>query len=211
MDEKGYKFSSNVSTEHLRYLQNLYDHHEKRKAVIESKLAQITGQSGIVLSLMSLLVSLFYEKLIFLPLFFKIFLALIFFIGFTFLLISIFTARKTLNIKNYKYITGSTNTVLNHLDNKEAFLEEEIRDLIFAIPKNINITNEKGTELLNAQFYYNIGLISIGVLGLILVVQSITLKPQLEMMEINHKKDTIEKIEQRVEELGQRVDSLLIK
>ena len=101
--------------------------------------------------------------------------------------------------------------MLNHLDNKEAFLEEEIRDLIFAIPKNINITNEKGTELLNAQFYYNIGLISIGVLGLILVVQSITLKPQLEMMEINHKKDTIEKIEQRVEELGQRVDSLLIK
>lgn len=167
--QEGYIYNAELAEDHRRYLEGLYEHDEKRLQAIESKVLSIIGQSGLIISLLSLSLNLVKEasdrSIALTDLLIACYVAaLIFYVW------SIVEATKVLAINNFKYQTGSTKTVSKNHQRRDEFREEEIRDLIRNIGVNRQLTNDKGTHLLRARSSFRTALIITAVFGSLMAI-----------------------------------------
>lgn len=171
-----YQYRQDLSEQHLSYLEKISKEESDRLLIIENKLAQIVGQTGILLTLISLFAPIFYDKLDHLNFIYKIIILFLFGFGFLFFIISIFQATKSFNIKNFIYVKQSVHTVLNkeYTDPKE-FILVQVKDLIQGITNNIETNNTKGSILLNAHRAFRTGILLVGILG-VLIISLLTFK-----------------------------------
>jgi hypothetical protein len=156
----------------LAYLKALSDQEDSRQDIIESKASQITGQSGIIFSLLSLFIANYISRLTDLPLIFQIVLIIVFLISLFLYLNTIFQATKNLNITKYAYAQRSVTTVQAKFNSEEDFKVEEIKDLIFSIEKNTGNNNLKSNNLIYAYRSFTLGTIFIGLLAVLLIFSS---------------------------------------
>jgi hypothetical protein len=166
---EGFSFNPELAEDHRRYLESLFDYHEKRLQSIESKVLSIIGQSGLIISLLSVSLSLLKEPnemgtLIMVILVGIFAAALVFFVK------SIFEATQVLNIGKYQYQSGSVNTVKKNHKNRDEFREEEIRDLINSIENNHTLTSQKGDHLIVARRYFVIALFITALFGVLMAI-----------------------------------------
>lgn len=179
-DKKSYQYNPNTAESQLAYLQALEENNNSRRDAIEGKLLHMSRSSGIVVSLVGIMVTLFYDKLIILDIGARILVAFVFVLTIIFFFISIFRSRKTLNIKKYPYVTGSVKTIKKNHSSQDELRKEEIEDLLFSIPCNTRILNDKGTDLIRSHEFYNIGLYGIGTLVALLMLFSFYLPDSTE-------------------------------
>ena len=166
-----YIYNEILADKHLEYLKERYSYEEQRQSIIDNKLSQITGQSGIIFGIVGLFIPLFYGSLSQLPVIMKIILSFLLFISFISFVGSIIYSAKSLNIRKFSYSTTSTKTVLKNHQSEQEFVEEEIKDLIYSINHNLELNNIKGTYLNKAHFGFKTGIISIGILSILLFFQ----------------------------------------
>lgn len=163
-----YTFSDELYEEHLKYLKEIFQYEESRQIAIENKLSLLIGQTGIVFSLISLFVPLYFDQFWTAETGLKIFLAVPFLLGLAMFLLSIHHSTKTLDVEQYAYASASPTTVLkDHKDIKE-FKREEVRDLLISIDKNTAFNMEKAKRLIFAQRFFRLGLFFIAMLAVIL-------------------------------------------
>jgi len=207
--EKTYKYKKGVSEDHLKYLEGIYLYHKDRNGTIENKLSQISNQSGLILTLISLYIPIFYNKLLSFNPIFKLFVLIVFLLGFTLLMISIVKSRNFLNISKYKYVVNDSLTVFKDHTTKAAFVKEQIEDYLFAIKENSKITNEKGSILIVANKFFTGGLITIAVLSLSLIINSLFVRlPEKETEVVIKNQLNLENVIEKLDDISTRLDSL---
>jgi hypothetical protein len=154
----------------LDYLKSLETQESARTTTIESKTSQLIGQTSVVFSLLGLFISNYLSKFNSLPVGLQISLVITFLIAVIFYLFTIFNATKYLKISNYAYGQRSTTTVKSIFKSDDDFKLEEIKDLIYCIEKNIQVTNNKSVNLLNAYQNFKIATFFVGILSVILLI-----------------------------------------
>lgn len=163
-------FNKKTYKEQLRYLKDLFDYQESRQVTIENKLSQLIGQTGIVFSLMSLFIPLFYKEFLLFGTGAKIVLLTPFIISLYKFLFSIHHSAKSLDISKDNYSTGSPTTVTKNHPTPEDFIEEEIKDLFTSITTNSNLNDKKADKLVIAQQYFRRGIYFFGILVVFLSI-----------------------------------------
>lgn len=141
------KIDNTAIEEKIEYLTKIFDFEENRQGTIEGKISQLLGQTGIVFSLAGLFMPLFFDKLLFLNLFWKSILILIFLCALGFYLWAIYKVTRTYDINMYRYATGEPDTVLNN-SSKEDFQKVVIKDLVYANKINQLSNNHKASNLI---------------------------------------------------------------
>ena len=175
-----------LAERHLAYLKELYDYQKNRQQNIESKNAQLVGQTSIIISIVSLFIPLLIDKLS--SIYIVLLCSLIF--GFTVILfhylVTIVHSIKTLQINHYPYSTRSTSTLTkdNRATNEIDFINEEIEDLIWSIDKNTIQNNRKGGNLIYATRSFRIATISTAIFTLLIIAFSFFIKPKPQEIKI---------------------------
>ena len=168
-----YEFVANDFQNRVDYLKLILDFEKSRRAAIENKLSQLTGQSSIVLSLLALFIPIMIDKFEEQTVW-KTFAIILFLLCFLAFVIAIFHSTKTLDIKNFSYSTGSPATVTKRFDQANGFEEEFVSDLISSLNRNSSVDNQKGNILLCAQRSFRTGIVSVGLLGILLTLNLFT-------------------------------------
>lgn len=164
-----YRYTDELSDAHISFLDQVVEDENSRQSIIESKLAQIVGQSGVIFALIALFAPLFYDNLNELPMGWRIVVLVSFGIGFLFFLLSIIQATKSFNIRNFVYSRPDVESVLSkdHAS-KGRFIQQIVVDKIKGLPINVHSNSLKGNLLLYAYRSFIVGFISIGILGAII-------------------------------------------
>jgi hypothetical protein len=169
-DEYNEEEQENIEN-HLNYLKVIFNRERDRDKILESKLSQIRGQSGIIITLTGFYLPLLskfseaemnwlsYVAFIIVPLNIVLF------------AVSIYFSRKSLDISKYAYAASDENLVFEQ--SGISFLQEQVSDLIFIIKNNRLITNKKGTNLIWAHNFFYFGLIGILLLSFLFVLNLI--------------------------------------
>lgn len=149
--------------ERIAYLKDVFQHEESRQATIENKISQLLGQSGIVFSLASLLIPLFYDKLHDYGLMKQIALSALFFASILSYMWSIHKTTQTFQINKFKYSTITAVTMLKYpvLSKLQEVL---ITDYIFACKTNTLSNNSKANKLIFANNAFKTGNVFMGIL-----------------------------------------------
>lgn len=194
---------SKISEEHFSFVEKLIAEEENRQSIIENKLGQIIGQSGIIFALIALFAPLFYEQLSGFGILLKILFLFLFFIGFIFFLLSIIHATKSFNIKKFIYSSPSIESVVNKgITSKDMFIQETIKAKVTGIPINRTTNDSKGNLLLYSHRSFMAGFVSIGILGILVCASFILLKP---------KKIDFKPLESKIQETNEMVNILTMK
>ena len=156
-EKKKEQIEKQLNDEYISYLLRLFDNEDRRMNKLESKITQLISQSGLIISIVTFIIPLFYDSLKCIRLELKITLALTFLITVILLCISIFYASKIFNIKKFRYADCSEETVRNGHKILE-FKKEYIDDLIFSIDRNRGLNNTKGTILLKSNRLFAFGI-----------------------------------------------------
>lgn len=159
-------------SEKLDYLKALDQQEATRLSTIESKLSQLVGQTGIMLTLLGLFISNYLGKAAAWPSYFKFALIIFFFICLFFYLATVYQATKHFNIINYRYGQRDASTVKKKFGSKESFQLEELKDLMYSIEQNTGLNNSKGDDLMYSYRSFQIGTFLGAVLILILISTS---------------------------------------
>jgi rod shape-determining protein MreD len=144
-----YNFRDNLKLK-TEYLRELYAEENERQNIVESKNAQVLGQSGVILSLVGLFIPMYIEKLISTNFIVQIILILVFLFTLTFYFLTIFVSSKYLNAHNYNYRRKDADTVNNNYAVEDDFYIEEIYDLLEIIENNSQVNNRKVADLKKA-------------------------------------------------------------
>jgi hypothetical protein len=160
-----------LAEKHLEYLKELEKNEDKRQEHIETKNAQILGQTGIIISILTIFITLFLEKISttnIVLLFVLLFLSTSTLIHY---IITISHATKTLEINKYHYVRRSCETVSSTNRSKTVlgFLNEEIDDIIFSINKNTSQNNIKADNLIYAVRSFKIASIGFALFTAIII------------------------------------------
>lgn len=158
MGDKKEKRNNLLRDEYISYLLRLFDNEDRRMNKLESKITQLIAQSGLIISIVTFIIPLFYDSLKCINLTLKVILALTFLVTIILLCISIFYASKIFNIKNFKYADCSEETVRSGHRKVSEFKKEYIDDLIFSIDRNRGLNNIKGTILLKSNKFFAFGI-----------------------------------------------------
>ncbi len=158
-----------MEKEHLRYLDILFGYEEDRQKTIENKLSQLIGQSGLVFALSSLFIPLFYSHLKYASSCFIIICIFLFLVSLGMLSWCILIVTKTLDVRHYKYMTGSITSLDKNYETIQDFNKMEIKDMKNCIKTNSETNNLKATHLISASRKFAIGIISIGILSLVIL------------------------------------------
>lgn len=171
----------------IEYLKALDDRENERRTSIDTKTSQLIGQTAIIFSIVSLFISNFISKFGTWPLLVQVLLISVFMLTLWLYLMTIIKATEYLNIHKYSYGQRSTTTVSKIFETSEDFQIEEIKDVIYAIERNTQVTNLKCNNLVYAHRFFRFGTIMVGVLaGLMILTAYIT----------PAKQDTVIKIDQ---------------
>lgn len=169
-EEKELKYNKNLLDDYINYLLRLFENEDSRLNIIEGKISQLIGHSGLIISIISFIIPLFYDKLNCLVLGFKIALGLVFVLTIISLGLSIFKASGILKINKFKYADCSVETLKKKFKKSENFKEEYISDLIFSINNNKSLNNTKGSILISANRFFVFGIYSFILLSILLVI-----------------------------------------
>ena len=203
---------------HLDYTKELLDLEQKRQTIIEGKLAQLEGQASIVVSIISLFIPLFIDKIngvnsliiIILP------------VGFLFVLfnycLTVYHVISTLYINKYKYATGSISTITrkSRAGNLSSLMIEQIEDNIYALSNNSHFNNLKGTTLNYAAKTFKVANISFGLFAFFLIcisigVKSIKNQEKITIAKLDHRLDSISKIMRQNKLVNGQEETLILK
>jgi len=150
---------SDIKEVHIKYLAEIVDFEEKRQNTIDTKLTQIMGTFGVIITLNGVFITFVQNYFNGLPWQLVLVLFLFYGAGMSLLLVGIYEASKVLKITKYPYATFSHKTVDNaNLDSVEKFYDEQIKDLKTCIEKNTALDNEKGSILNKAYGQYKLGI-----------------------------------------------------
>ncbi len=83
---------------------------------------------------------------------------------------TIIRASEYLNIIKYGYGKRSTSTVNKTFATPEEFQIEEIKDVIYSIEKNTQLTDLKASQLLYAYRFFKLGTIFVGILSVLMIL-----------------------------------------
>jgi len=152
---------------HKAFLQALKKDEDGRLTTIEQKTSQLFSQTGIIVAVLALFIPLIIEKVE--PVWVRaFFISLLSLAGF-FYLRTIYAAGRNLEINKFNYQRSAASTVLNRgLTTPEMFMAEEIKDLLSSIPVQIELNNEKGSNLLSAHRSFKTANVLTGLLSIIL-------------------------------------------
>jgi hypothetical protein len=180
----------NVAERYLNYLKEIHEYQRDRRTTIENKNSQLVGQASIVTSIFTLFIPLLIDNLNDVTLWIKISLSFLFLIVMFHYLISILHAIKTLTVDKYKYPGRSTLSVtksdrkIKELD----FINSEIEDLVYIINNTTPIDNIKGSNLIYGARCFKIGNIGFGVMTILVIISTYTLKkeyPEITIKNLN--------------------------
>lgn len=203
-----YVGSDDLFEEHINFLNRIIEDENNRQSVIESKLGQIIGQSGLIFTLIALFAPFFYDQLNGTHFIIKLALIILFSIGFLFFLLSIFQATKSFNIKNFAYSRPDIKCVIDKsLNSKASFNAQIIKDYITGIPINSTTNSKKGNLLLYAHRSFTFGFVSISILALIVTI-SLIFKGSDDKIIYTKDIDKIIRIENQLDVLNLKVDDL---
>lgn len=188
-----YKLSRDlvIAKEYLKYLENLKVSHDSRQLTIETKNSHIIGQSSVVISIVSLFIPLFADKLNDLHIVIKT-LLLIVFIGLVLhFIMAIFHAIKMLQIEKSRYMEGATSTITkeNRSTTELAFVNEQIKDLVLIINYNNSITNKSAANLVYATRSFKTGIGIFSAFILILLVSFWAVRKEVPVVSISNLKE----------------------
>ncbi len=163
-------YNKDLLDDYINYLLRLFQNEDSRLNIIENKVSQLISQSGLIISIISFIIPLFYDKLNCLDLGFKIVLGLMFVLTIIFLGLSIFKASGIFKIYKFKYSDSSVETLKKNFEKSESFKEEYISDLIYSINNNKALNNTKGSILIWANRFFIYGIYSLILLSFLLII-----------------------------------------
>ncbi|WP_031445855.1 hypothetical protein [Arenibacter algicola] len=169
-DKKEFMYNKDLLDDYINYLLRLFQNEDSRLNIIENKVSQLISQSGLIISIISFIIPLFYDKLNCLDLGFKIVLGLMFVLTIIFLGLSIFKASGIFKIYKFKYSDSSVETLKKNFEKSESFKEEYISDLIYSINNNKALNNTKGSILIWANRFFIYGIYSLILLSFLLII-----------------------------------------
>ncbi|GEM65886.1 hypothetical protein SF1_38680 [Sphingobacterium faecium NBRC 15299] len=173
--------------EHRDFLLRLEDQEEKRLESIENKTSTLIAQTAIVFSILGLFLPFIIDKMSSIHLIIKFLITFCLLSCCFFYILTIINAIKNYSINDFKYVRPSANNVLIFKEKQADFVSEEVRDLLFAIPRNRHINNEKGTNLLHSYNSFKYANILSGILILACCIVLFTNSDKGEKSEINIK------------------------
>lgn len=208
---KAYVYTQSLSEEHCAFLQRIALDENNRQTIIENKLGQIIGQSGIIFTLVSLLIPILYDNTGHLNGFLRAAMIFLFVTGFLFFLVSIIQAARSFSIEKFIYSRPSIDDVLKpEITDKTMLMAEEIRALLTGIPINTNANDRKATLLIYAHRSFIWGFICIGLLGILISADSLFYKKEKEVV-LMERPEEIRIVEDEVSEIRSMVDILSMK
>jgi F0F1-type ATP synthase assembly protein I len=150
-------------TVHRDFLQSLNEKEDKRLESIDAKTTQMIAQTGIIFSLLGIFIPIFLDKASSLHPVFKIILLIFLILACFCHIMTIHNALKNYRINKFAYVIPSAQNVMDFKDaGTEAFLAEEVRDLMHSVAKSEWNNNRKATNLLHSYFTFKIANILTG-------------------------------------------------
>lgn len=196
-----------MEKEYLRYLDTIFKYEEDRQKTIENKLSQLIGQTGLVFALSSLFIPLFYGHLKNTSFYFVFGCIILFVIALVMLSWCILIVTKTLDVRLYKYMTGSVSSLNKPYDTIQDFNKIEIEDLKKCIETNSQTNNIKATHLILASRKFAIGIISIGILSLLILSGLMFMDNSASKIEITNQVN-MENIERGILDLNRNLKTI---
>jgi hypothetical protein len=171
----------NILAEHRDYLLRLEDGEEKRLEGIESKTTQLIAQSGIVFSLLSIFIPILVEKSADIFFIYRIAIFVLLLFSISFYVLSIINAAKNYLVNRYQYAAPTPETVIEFgASSKEAFLNEQIKDLIKTIKVGKHQNNRKASNLIHSSRSFQAANIFSAVLVVVFALVLFNRKSQVE-------------------------------
>jgi|GEM_PF-923497 len=171
----------NILAEHRDYLLRLEDGEEKRLEGIESKTTQLIAQSGIVFSLLSIFIPILVEKSADIFLLYRIAIFVLLLISISFYILSIINAAKNYLVNRFQYAAPTPETVIEFgASTKEAFLNEQIKDLIKTIKVGKHQNNRKASNLIHSSRSFQVANIFSAILVIVFALVLFNRKSQAE-------------------------------
>lgn len=208
-DENTY-VSDNEATlqEHKEYLKEIENAEDNRLQGIENKTSQLVSQTGIIFSLLSLFVPLFFDKISELNILFKVAFFILLLLSFLLYVLTIHHAIKIYNIKKYVYSRNSPNTVLKYQSNTlKSFTQIQIKDLLYSINKNVKTNNIIANNLIFAYRNFQIANILTAILGALLCVSLLFAHPKSNTTTIDNQ-IKIEGLNSNLNKISVAIDSI---
>ncbi|CDT01033.1 hypothetical protein BN1088_1432769 [Sphingobacterium sp. PM2-P1-29] len=201
----------NILREHKDFLKNLDEKEEKRLDSIENKTSNLVSQTAVVFSLVSLFIPLLIDKTSGIDFFYKIVILLLLFISSFFYILTIINALKNYRISNFQYVKPSAKNVIKfHNENLEAFMQEEIKDLLYGIPRNRHNNDRKGTNLLHAYNSFKWANIATALLIGFLCIKLVFIEKTPETTRINGTVE-IKDLNQVIKSISNKKDTVVIR
>ncbi len=160
-NEKIYSYADEqMAPVYLEYVEKVNKNQEARLQTIESKSFQLIGQSSIVISVAGLFIPLFVDKLKNISIIYNGILVLVFLLVISHFVLSIYYAARMMLVNKYWFMSGATRTVTKskRLTTKNAFVNEEIKDLVASIRHNNDLTDTIAINLALAGRCFMIGI-----------------------------------------------------
>jgi hypothetical protein len=163
-----YSYTDNLE-EKVAYLRELYTEENERQNIIEGKMSQVLGQSGVILSLVGLFIPMYLDKLTQTNSCFKVSLIIVFLATLVLYFWTILISSRYLNAHRFSYKRKSADTVNRSFSSKEEFNQEEISDLLDSINTNSGINDRKVSDLKKAYTLFRGANIFTGFLSVMLL------------------------------------------
>jgi len=175
------QINDQILSEHRDYLLRLEDGEEKRLEGIESKTTQLIAQSGIVFSLLSIFIPILVEKSADIFLLYRIVIFVLLLISISFYILSIINAAKNYLVNRYQYAAPTPETVIEFgASTKEAFLNEQIKDLIKTIKVGKHQNNRKASNLIHSSRSFQVANVLSAILVIIFALVLFNRKSEVE-------------------------------
>lgn len=170
---------------HRDFLKSLEAEENNRLTLIENKTTQMIAQTSVIFALLSLAIPLVVDKIDDFYLKLLVFIPLI--LAFVFYLLTIHNAAKNFDVKNFNYSRSLATNVIKFKDaSSEAFLIEEINDLLYSTKTNLEINNIKGSNLIYSYNCFKIANLFTAILGIVLCVSLLFIKQEKEPIKIKN-------------------------
>lgn len=163
-----FTFTDNLGLK-LQYLKDTIAQEDSRLQILESKTSLLTGQTGIIFSLVGLFIPLYLDKFSHVPGPLKYSAVFVFVMSLGLYLNTILQAIRSLNITRFSYARRNPVTVQLNYATEEQFQVEEVKDLIFCIEQNTALNNYKGGSLIAAYHSFRLGNVAIGILSFLIL------------------------------------------
>lgn len=168
------KEPNNLLNGKINYLSELYEAEKKRKIIIETKIQSVFSQATFFISIVSVFYATMFNSLSSFTNLVNIVIHILLIAILGCSLISIYFSGKALDISKDFYMTGKPDTVKKCFLDINDFLITQINDYLLAIPHNIAINDQKGSELISSQSWLKVSIMLSFLLMLIIVIYKLS-------------------------------------